>query len=859
MLRIEHIEDLKKSGLSDDMIRAMGIESMDGMQLAVGVQGVALAKQAYAAHGYKIPYRTLSGDITKMSRYKVFWTEPTDDQGNKKPKYLSAINQEPELYIPPGFDALMAKHDYVIVTEGEKKAARAVQEGIPCVGLAGVHMWADAYSRKVDKLMGRGMSHATKPLKALEMLASCKRVLIVFDSDSATNPQVQAARYILKDALLYHCAKWVRLIDLASPDPSVKYGLDDVLENTDTKTVFLAQVQDALSQGSMNLAPLIKFAYSETADGRPLYYEVPNTPFGAKYNIHQILRDIEEKNDQNIAEVVRKRICTTRVWLSRLVQSADGDNKTLYELAYIPLDSREPKYISGGSEMIRLARATDDPLAEHGARVLTKEKPALEEFLNDCQTYGVRAGKIPRVWGTKRRGWIDNMGDLKEPGYVMANRVVTEGRAYSSEGRDVPLLPVDTGADGALKEALMVKGDYGTWRDAVRRYVLPSPLVCLMMASSLGGLFRRWCPDSENFIVHLYGESSHGKTTAMRAAASCWGAPDKMIDNWRSTDNGLERRCSARNDMVMFLDEAGMAVNEDIIRNSVYMIGNGGEKLRANKDASDRVTRRFQLIALSTGEKQLIRDGKFAGQEVRALELHAGTFGPTLWPTFADGAEAEKFNALMLTNYGWAVERIIQAMLIELKKDSMGLHKVHQHLTQTLRSTLPANTPAHILRRVKHFGLLLTAWSYILEFALECTPSECEEHMNMLLEQVSKHALRLDTDSFKSGENEGILQHLVDQLALHQNKFVIGDDDSYRNETWGLIKDKKLYAIPSGLAKIVTPFDNARVVHIADSLGVLIYNKNKTKQDKKVSTRIGAMRPDCYVFDLEQIDKLLGR
>lgn len=849
-----HLADLQRSGLSDATIAAMGIVSLDGMALAIGVQGTSHAKQAYPATGYAIPYVDLQGQ-TLPPRYRMFWTIPAKDQ----PKYLSAHNQDAQLYIPPNFEAVSARHDYILITEGEKKAAKAVQEGIPCVALAGVHMWAEPAARKIDKMMGRGMSHLTKPLQALAELSG-KKLIIVYDSDSASNSQVHSARYILKDALLYHCAKWVRVVDLLAPDDTKKWGLDDILQDTQAASLFHAQLQEALSKDSMPLASLLRFAYSETADGRLLHYEVPNTPYGAKFNIHQVIKEVEDKDDGGGYDVVRKRICTTRVWLSRLVQSADGDNKTLYELAYIPLDSREPKYMSGGSELIRLARSTDDPLAEHGARVLTKDKPLLEEFLNDCQTYGVRSGKIPRVWGTRRRGWVESMGNLTSAGYVMANRVITKENVYSAEGRDIPLLPVDTGADGALREALAAKGEFGLWRDAMRHYVMNAPLPALIVSSAMAGLFRRWCPDSENFIVHLYGESSHGKTTAMRAAASCWGTPDKLIDNWRSTDNGLERRCAARNDMVMFLDEAGMAVNEDIIRNSVYMIGNGGEKLRANKDATDRVTKRFQLVALSTGEKQLIRDSKFAGQEVRALELHVGTFGATLWPTFAGGEDAEKFNSLMNTNHGWATERVIKAMLADLENDPLALHRVHQHLTQSLRSTLAPTTPAHILRRVKHFGLLLTAWSYMLEHALECTPTESKACLDNLMVAVAKHALQLDTDQFKGGENEGILQHLIDQLALHQKKFVTDDnDDSFRTETYGLLKDKRLYAIPSGLAKIIAPFDNARLVHIADTMGALIYTSGKARQNKKVTTRIGSMRPDCYVFDLEKIDKLLGR
>lgn len=851
-----HLEDLKKSGLNDTTIQEMGIQSIDGMRLAVNVEGPECVTNGYKASAYSIPYFDTNGQVTS-TRFRVFWTQIDD---KVPPKYLSAYNQKTYLYQPPGLKNLLDQHDYVVITEGEKKAAKMVQEGFPCVALSGVHMWADSDTRRIDKSMGKGMSHLTRPLDELFALAKQgKKFIIIFDSDASENRQVHSARYVLKDALLYHCAQWVRVVDLPAQSDTRKWGLDDVLCENHGTSIIQGLLTQNLAKDSMPIAPLLRFAYSETNDGTPLHYEVPNTAYNSKYNLHAIFKEIEDNEDDS-NRVVKKKISSTRVWLSRLVQSADGDNKTLYELAYIPLDSREPKYMSGGAELIRLTRVTDDPLAEHGARILSKDKAHMEEFLNDCQAYGVRAGKIPRVWGTRRRGWVEQMGNLSTTGYVVANRIITEKTVYAAESRDVPLLPVDSGGDGALKEALTSKGSYGMWRDAMRSFVVPAPLPALMTAASIAGLFRRWCPDSENFIVHLYGESSHGKTTAMRAAASCWGTPDKLIDNWRSTDNGLERRCAARNDMVMLLDEAGMAVNDDIVRNSVYMIGNGGEKLRATKDASDRVTRRFQLVALSTGEKQLIRDSKFAGQEVRALELHAGSFGPTLWPTFSNGQDAENFTSIMNTNHGWAMEKIVQAMLQELRQDPLALHKVHQNYTQSLRATLSKTTPAHILRRVKHYGLLLTAWSYMLEFGLEYTPEETNKLIKDLMQKVADHALELETDQFKGGENEGILQHLMDQLALHQNKFVNdATDDTPRTETYGLIKDKKLYAIPSGLTKIMAPFDNARLVQIADAMGALVYNSDKAKQNKKVTVRIGSMRPDCYVFDLAKIDKLLGR
>lgn len=47
--------------------------------------------------------------------------------------------------------------------------------------------------------------------------------------------------------------------------------------------------------------------------------------------------------------------------------------------------------------------------------------------------------------------------------------------------------------------------------------------------------------------LHLMGDSSRGKTTALQVAASVWGAPTFMR-TWRATTNGLEAIAAFRKD-----------------------------------------------------------------------------------------------------------------------------------------------------------------------------------------------------------------------------------------------------------------------------------------------------------------------
>ena len=54
--------------------------------------------------------------------------------------------------------------------------------------------------------------------------------------------------------------------------------------------------------------------------------------------------------------------------------------------------------------------------------------------------------------------------------------------------------------------------------------------------------------------IHLIGDSSQGKTTALHVAGSIWGSPG-FVRTRRATSNGLEATSNALNDALLILDE----------------------------------------------------------------------------------------------------------------------------------------------------------------------------------------------------------------------------------------------------------------------------------------------------------------
>jgi putative DNA primase/helicase len=129
---------------------------------------------------------------------------------------------------------------------------------------------------------------------------------------------------------------------------------------------------------------------------------------------------------------------------------------------------------------------------------------------------------------------------------------------------------------------------------------------------------------------HLMGDTSTGKTTAVKVAVSVTG--EKEIPNWRTTANGLEMTATAHNHSMLPLDEIGQA-DEKGVGEACYMLRNGQGKSRSTKDLRARKVKKWQLLFLSTGEHSLAsymaQAGKVikGGQEVGMPDIPAVPFG----------------------------------------------------------------------------------------------------------------------------------------------------------------------------------------------------------------------------------------
>ena len=121
---------------------------------------------------------------------------------------------------------------------------------------------------------------------------------------------------------------------------------------------------------------------------------------------------------------------------------------------------------------------------------------------------------------------------------------------------------------------------------------------------------------AESGGFHLRSNSSDGKTTALRVAASVCGAPEYM-QRWRATDNGLEALAMQHCDAPLLLDELAQ-LDPKAAGEVAYMLANGSGKTRAGRTGGMRARADWRLLFLSAGEIGLAQHMSEAGKQARA-------------------------------------------------------------------------------------------------------------------------------------------------------------------------------------------------------------------------------------------------
>lgn len=232
----------------------------------------------------------------------------------------------------------------------------------------------------------------------------------------------------------------------------------------------------------------------------------------------------------------------------------------------------------------------------------------------------------------KRRGLLTNYLQGRTPADLVriVDRVGWHGRAYvlpretlGDDGGERILFQSDAPTEGTFGQ----RGTLDHWRGRIGRLCIGNSRLAFAASCAFAGPLLAWAGGTDGGGVHLMGDSSCGKTTALKVAASVWGGKD-YLQRWRATDNGLEGMAAQHSDALLCLDELAQ-LDARVAGESAYMLANGQGKSRAGRTGAARPRLTWRLLFLSAGEIGLAEHMSEAnkrtraGQELRMIDLPA--------------------------------------------------------------------------------------------------------------------------------------------------------------------------------------------------------------------------------------------
>ena len=309
------------------------------------------------------------------------------------------------------------------------------------------------------------------------------------------------------------------------------------------------------------------------------------------------------------------------VWVTAQARSGEGRNWGLL-LEWLDSDGHRRQLAIARSRLHESSGTLVQDLADLGLAVVPGKERALMTYLG---TFEPRE----RVRSVDRVGWLAESTFGTGMAYVLPAQVIG--------GDNAEPIHFQPERHSPSADTMRTQGTLEAWQHKVASPLAGNPfLVFALSVSFAAPLLKPARLEAGGF--HLYGRSSHGKTTAAQVAASVWGCgadpgaeSDKAyIRRWNTTANALEGLAAAHNDGLLVLDEIGTSGTQDFGR-LVYDLMGGQGKAAMNSERALRQVRSWRSLVLSTGEisvaQRVRQDGgrqPRAGQRVRFMDLPAG-------------------------------------------------------------------------------------------------------------------------------------------------------------------------------------------------------------------------------------------
>lgn len=619
-LHPEHLEDLRKSGLSDETILESGIESVPPSEiqerLGFPISGLRSL--------YEIPY-----GVNGHSRYKVFYNEDSkvSDDGSEKPKYLCRKGSGNHLYIPPGVRTNLKNPSISLsITEGEKKSLKATQEGISCIAIPGLWNWSDGNKELISDF---------------NQIALDGRTIYIIPDNDWLQPNRHGWQKNLKQAvheLAYKLIdKGAKVSWIELPLSENKVGLDDYLCNHSIEDfrklpihpLRKLTIQEEIDNTSKEVTfddvkPILKRIASHSYESeRALLINKLSKKTGIskadlqkdlkafieKENPHDATPDEQmEDNDKYFVDeegylcrrrhikegVLPMRLCNFEAWITEEIIEDNGvDTSHTYAI-----EGKVGSYPLPRIEVPASQFPSLNWLHKWGNRTIVEPGQAIKDYIRHA--IQIRSLNTKTTTCYTHTGWRhigDKWAYLTASGAIGIKNVSVK---LSKEMQRYSLPLTVENETEAIRTSL-------SFLDIGERFIT-LPLWCLLYLSPLTTLLE----PSPNFSGYLYAESGCFKTTIAALLLSHFG--DFMnvasLPNFSDTANNLEKRGFTLKDTLQVLDDyhpdarkADAQQKEHLAQRMIRAYSNRTGRGRLNADTTDKGRYEPRGMLLITGEE----------------------------------------------------------------------------------------------------------------------------------------------------------------------------------------------------------------------------------------------------------------
>lgn len=285
-----------------------------------------------------------------------------------------------------------------------------------------------------------------------------------------------------------------------------------------------------------------------------------------------------------------------------------------------------------------------------------------------------------------------------------------------------------------------------------------------ILAASTSSILLGYIGESLNLdstIIHLVGNSTTGKSTALKLAISVFGNPhsqsNSLYGTYNGTNNALHHKLTGLNGVPYALDEISISDTKNYT-SFIYTTANGSEKERLTKESVLMTKKTWRTTVFSNGERSLTGSAnKNAGIQVRVIEIKN-----MMWTKSAQNAENIQ-RTILKTHGHLGFSFASHIMKMDPKEITQRYKGLRKKIFDKITSTVGSDT--FVERRSAKYAMILLAGELlkdILGFELQIN------QMIRFFADIEKESMKYR--NFK----ESVVDFIKDYISLHLNQFSLG-------------------------------------------------------------------------------------